>query len=130
MLFYGGFTTVLFGILHGSFFGFDFDLGAIIGSLFNQKWTLVLLNPINDALTMLIYALILGFFQINHGLILKAIRLFKLKDWQGAIGEGIAIVLILTGLGLVVLTFVLPSLSMWAGVSVIILGVFLVLVFT
>lgn len=130
VLFYGGFTTVLFGILHGSFFGFDFDLGAIIGSLFNQKWTLVLLNPINDALTMLIYALILGFFQINHGLILKAIRLFKLKDWQGAIGEGIAIVLILTGLGLVVLTFVLPSLSMWVGVSVIILGVFLVLVFT
>src|SRR5690554_381922 len=129
VLFYGGFTTVLFGILHGSLFGFDFDLGAIVGSWFNQNWTSVLLNPIDDALTMLIYALVLGFFQISHGLILKAIRLFKLNNWQGAIGEALANVLILLGLALIVLTFVLPSLSIWFGVGVIILGVLLVLVF-
>lgn len=129
VLYYGGYSTVLFGVLHGSFFGFDFDLGYLIGSLFKQNWTTVLLDPVEDALKMLIYALVLGFVQISHGLILKSVRLFKLKNWQGAIGEAIGNLLILLGLALIALTFVLSNFNIWFGLSVIILGVLLILIF-
>lgn len=128
VLYYGGYTTILFGILHGSLFGAAFDLGAVIGNLFGQNWTFVLLNPVDDALTMLIYSLVLGFVQISHGLILKAIRSLKNNDWQGAIGEGSANLIILLGLGLMVLTLVV-DISIYVGVGVLLSGVLLVLLF-
>lgn len=131
VLFYSGFTTILFGILHGSFFGFDFDLGKIVGSWFGQNWTTVLLDPIEDALTMLIYSLAIGFIQIIHGLLLKAKLLFQMKKPTEALGGAISYVLILLGLGLVALSMVnLPfTLSIWVGLTVSIIGVALIFIF-
>ncbi len=128
VLYYSGYTTILFGILHGSLFGVNFDLGKLIGSIFNQNWTTVLLNPMENALEMLIYSLVIGFIQINHGFLLKAKLQFKLKDPKGAFGEGISYMLILTGIGLIVLSLVL-NISIWIGISVIIAGSILIILF-
>lgn len=131
VLFYSSFTTMFFGILFGSFFGFDFDLGKIIGSLFNQNWTTVVINPIENALEMLIISMIIGLIQIIHGLVLKAILHFKLKDPQGAFAEGISYIFMLLGLGLLLLSFIdLPiKISVWYGISSLIIGGLLIIVF-
>ncbi|NLN50067.1 MAG: hypothetical protein GX149_00365 [Acholeplasmataceae bacterium] len=131
VFYYSGYTTVLFGILYGSLFGFSFDLGKYIGLIFGQNWTTVLLVPMEDALQMLIYAIIIGAIHIIHGLILKAILLFKLKDPFGALGESFSYIFILIGLGFFALTLVnLPfKLSPWFAYSFLILGALLIILF-
>lgn len=128
VLFYSGFTTILFGILHGSLFGVSFDLGGIVGNWFGQNWTTVLISPIDNPLEMLIYSLVIGFLQINHGYILKGILNIKRENIKGAIGEGFSYNFILVGLGLVVLALFLP-ISIYIGVSVTIIGALLIILF-
>ncbi len=131
VLYYSGYTTIFFGILYGSLFGFDFDIGKLVGMIFGQSWSTVLLTPINNALEMLIYALVIGLIHIIHGLILKAIILFKIKDPLGALAESFSYILILLGLGLYALTMVsLPfKLSPWFSYVFIIVGTLFLVVF-
>ncbi|MFA5421677.1 MAG: V-type ATP synthase subunit I [Bacilli bacterium] len=98
VFFFSGITSLIAGVLFGSFFGADFDLGALIGSLFGLQWTSVLLNPVANPLVMLGFSLILGVLHIINGLGLKIALLIKRKDYLGAIADGLSWILVLVGL--------------------------------
>ncbi|MDY0345558.1 MAG: V-type ATP synthase subunit I [Bacilli bacterium] len=98
VFFYSGITALIAGILFGSFFGAPFDLGALIGSIFSQQWTTVILNPVNDPLIMLGFSLVFGVFHIINGLGFKFALLIKRKDYLGAIADSLSWIFVLIGL--------------------------------
>nr|HPM07230.1 V-type ATPase 116kDa subunit family protein [Bacilli bacterium] len=98
VFFYSGITSIVAGILFGSFFGAPFDLGALIGSLFAQQWTTIILNPVNDPLIMLGFSLVFGVLHIINGLGFKFALLIRRKDYVGAIADALSWILILVGL--------------------------------
>jgi len=98
VFFYSGITAIIAGILFGSFFGADFDLGALIGNIFDQTWTTTILNPVTDPLIMLGFSLVFGVLHIINGLGLKIALLINRKDYLGAFADGFSWILILVGL--------------------------------
>lgn len=114
VFFYSGITSVLAGILFGSFFGADFDLGHLVGKIFGQQnWTSVILNPVNDPIIMLGFSLVFGVLHIINGLGLKMALLIKRKDILGAIADGLSWILVLVGL-----LFVGAQMVIWGEVKV------------
>jgi V/A-type H+-transporting ATPase subunit I len=114
VFFYSGITSVLAGILFGSFFGADFDLGHLVGKIFGQQnWTSVILNPVNDPIIMLGFSLVFGVLHIINGLGLKMALLIKRKDILGAIADGLSWILVLVGL-----LFVAAQMVIWGDVKV------------
>lgn len=113
VFFYSGITSLIAGILFGSFFGAEFDLGALIGSLFGQQWTTVVLNPVTDPLIMLGFSLVFGILHIINGLGLKIALLIRRKDYVGAIADGLSWILVLVGL-----LFVAGQMVLWPSVSI------------
>jgi len=93
VLFWGGISTVVWGILIGTFFGVDFDV--IFGTL--NKFPLIL-DPMTDPIGMLIICFGLGLLHILFGLFLKMKIAFSRGDWRTAIYDSLSWVLILIGL--------------------------------
>lgn len=127
VFFYSGFTAMIAGVLFGSFFGFDVDLGALIGSLFNQNWTTVVLTPMKDPLTMLIFSLGLGVVHIISGLVLKIILSIKLKDPLGALADGLSWILVLVGISFIGLSMAVKDIPMMVGIIIMCLGFLIVI---
>lgn len=127
VFFYSGFTAMIAGVLFGSFFGFDVDLGALIGSLFNQNWTTVVLTPMKDPLVMLIFSLALGVVHIICGLILKIILSIKLKDPLGALADGLSWILVLVGLTFIALSMAIKDVPMIVGIIIMSAGFLIVI---
>ncbi len=128
VLYYSGYTTIFFGAIYGSLFGYDFISG--LGKLFNQSWK-PLITPIDNALEMLVIAMGIGMIHIIHGLILKAKLLIKFKDPFGVLAESVSYILILLGVAVTALTFIdLPfNLSPWVGYGMLISGAALIILF-
>jgi len=96
---YSGITSVIMGILYGSFFGVEFDLLNIIGSLFgNNNLSSIVLQPMNDPMTMLIFSIGLGIVHIISGLVMKVINTFRNKEYLKGLSEGFSWIFILLGL--------------------------------
>ncbi len=93
VLFWGGLSTVIWGVLIGTFFGMDFDV------LFNttDKFPLIL-DPMTDPIGMLIICFGLGFLHILFGLGLKMKIAFSRGDWQTAILDTLSWIFVLVGL--------------------------------
>jgi len=93
VLFWGGLSTVVWGVLIGTFFGMDFDV--LFGTL--DRFPLIL-DPMTDPIGMLIICFGLGFLHILFGLGLKMRLAFSRGDWKTAIYDTLSWVFVLIGL--------------------------------
>ncbi len=117
VLFWGGLSTIVWGVLTGSFFGItrtDTSGGVftIIGQFFDRigifpAW----IDPMQNSMAMLGLCFGLGILHIVAGYIVGAIDKFSKGDWKGAVFDQISWVLITLGL---VIGF-LPAITSMAG---------------
>ena len=98
VLFWGGLSTMVWGVLVGTFFGLDFDV--LFGTA--DKFPL-LLDPTGNPVGMLLFCLLLGVIHICCGHLIKMKMCFEEKDWQGAVFDNLSWVLVLLGLTLAAL---------------------------
>ncbi len=123
VLFWGGLSTIIWGVLTGSFFGITktsastIDLGGVFNqiSAFFERLGIfpMLLDPMKDSLLMLGLCFGLGVLHIVAGYLVGAFDKFRQGDWQGAIFDQLSWVLITLGL---VIGF-LPAIAGMAGMS-------------
>lgn len=124
VLFWGGISTVVWGVLTGSFFGITKASASTIelGGVFNQISALferlgifpMLLDPMSNPMIMLGLCFGLGVLHIVAGYIVGAINQFSRGDWKAAIFDQLSWVLITLGL---VVGF-LPAITGMAGMTV------------
>lgn len=93
VLFWGGLSTVVWGVLIGTFFGMDFDV--LFGTV--DKFPLIL-DPMTDPIGMLIICFGLGFLHVLFGLGLKMKMAFSRGDWKTAVYDTLSWVFVLIGL--------------------------------
>lgn len=93
VLFWGGLSTVVWGVLIGTFFGLDFDV--IFGTV--NMFPLIL-DPMTDPIGMLIICFGLGLLHILFGLFLKMKIAFSRGDWRTAIYDSLSWMFVLIGL--------------------------------
>ncbi len=93
VLFWGGLSTVVWGVLIGTFFGMDFDV--LFGTV--DRFPLIL-DPMTDPIGMLIICFGLGLLHILFGLGLKMKLAFSRGDWKTAIYDTLSWVFVLIGL--------------------------------
>lgn len=93
VLFWGGLSTIVWGVLIGTFFGLDFDV--IFGTV--NTFPLIL-DPMTDPIGMLIICFSLGLFHILFGLFLKMKLAFSRGDWKTALYDSLSWVFVLIGL--------------------------------
>lgn len=104
IFYYSGITTILWGIVFGSYFGFSWDPLHALGVLISKPgWKSVLLQPMDNPIQMLVVSLVLGAFHIITGIIMKAIRNYKDKQYIDLFADQVSWLLILIGIGLAVL---------------------------
>lgn len=124
VLFWGGLSTIVWGVLCGSFFGITktsastIEVGGAFSqiSMFFEKLGIfpALLDPMQNSMVMLGLCFGLGVLHIVAGYIVGAIDRFSKGDWKSAIFDQISWVLITLGL---VVGF-LPAIAGMAGMSV------------
>jgi V/A-type H+-transporting ATPase subunit I len=117
VLFWGGLSTIVWGVLTGSFFGItrtDTSGGVFtaIGQFFDRigifpAW----IDPMKNSMAMLGLCFGLGILHIVAGYLVGAIDKFSKGDWKGAVFDQISWVLITLGL---VIGF-LPAITGMAG---------------
>ncbi len=93
VLFWGGLSTVIWGLLVGTFFGMDFD--TVFGT--TDRFPLIL-DPMTDPIGMLIICFGLGFLHVLFGLGLKMKIALSRGDWRTAFLDTFSWVLLLVGL--------------------------------
>ncbi len=111
VLFWGGISTMIWGVLVGTFFGLDFD--ALLGT--NDVFPL-LIDPTGNPVGMLLFCLLLGVIHLICGHLIKMKMCFADKDWQSAVFDNLSWVFVLAGLVLAALpmasTFFDPPLAL------------------
>ena len=98
VLFWGGISTMIWGVLVGTFFGLDFDV--IFGT--TDKFPL-LIDPTGNPVGMLLFCLLLGVIHLICGHLIKMKMCFGDKDWQGAVFDNLSWVFALLGMVLAAL---------------------------
>ena len=107
---YAGVSTIFWGVMFGSYFGFE--------------WLPhVILIPMEEPLMMLVLSLIIGGAHIITGLATRAYANFKVKKYFDALCDDISWILIIIGLGLIFI----PQVST-IGIALAISGALLILV--
>ena len=111
VLFWGGISTMIWGVLVGTFFGLDFDV--IFGTA--DRFPL-LIDPTGNPVGMLLFCLLLGVIHLICGHLIKMKMCFADKDWQSAVFDNLSWVFVLAGLVLAALpmasTFFDPPLAL------------------
>lgn len=127
VLFWGGLSTIIWGVLIGTVFGMDFDV------LFGTKDMFpLILDPMTDPIGMLIICFGLGFFHILFGLALKVKLAFSRGDWKTAVFDTLSWMILLVGLvafGLASALKGVPSIVRTIGAGMAILGAATLLIF-
>ena len=127
VLFWGGLSTVGWGVLIGTFFGLDFDV--IFGTV--NKFPLIL-DPMTNPIGMLIICFSLGVFHILFGLVLKMKLAFSRGDWKTAIYDSLSWMFILIGLIVFGISGVIagfPAIIGKVGIYMALLGAVVILLF-
>ena len=93
VLFWGGISTMVWGVLVGTFFGLDFDV--IFGTA--DRFPL-LIDPTGNPVGMLLFCLLLGIIHLICGHLIKMKMCFQDKDWQSAVFDNLSWVFVLVGL--------------------------------
>lgn len=98
---YSGITSIIVGILFGSFFGASFDLLNVIGTwLGRSDLSSTILEPTVNPLPMLIISMALGGLHIICGLILKMILEVRRRNILAALADGLSWIFVLVGVAL------------------------------
>lgn len=84
VLFYSGFTSILFGVLFGSYFG--------------ESWNPILFGPLDNPIGMLILSMAVGVLHIFTGMILKMVSDIRAGHLWDALFDQLTWILIITGL--------------------------------
>ena len=119
VLFWGGLSTMVWGVLVGTFFGMDFD--TLFGTV--DKFPL-LVDPMSDPISMLILCFGLGVLHILFGIGLKIKMSLQRGDWQTAIFDNLSWILIILGL----IMLALPA-TKTVGTVMAIIGALMILLF-
>lgn len=120
----GGISTFIWGVLLGGWLGLDIPEGSFLDKL---TW----FNPLEEPMMMLGLSMVMGFVHIMFALGLKAARLIKEKDFQGALGEVFSWYLIFGGLIVYVLSSMVFKINVLGtvGLAILILGLAVLLIF-
>ena len=110
VLFWGGISTIVWGVLVGTFFGMDFDVLFGTKNLFP-----IFVDPMENPIGMLILCFGLGVLHILFGVILKMKVAFSNGDWQTAIFDSLSWILIVLGLIVYAVPSALPGLPKVIG---------------
>lgn len=97
ILFWGGLSTMVFGLLAGTCFGMNWY------DMFGESFPFPLLDPMKDQLTAIIVYCALGFGQIIVGMIVSIVLHVKRGDWQTALFDIGSWLMIFAGAGLIFL---------------------------
>ncbi len=100
VLFWGGLSTAVWGVLVGTVFGMDFD--TLLGT--NNVFPLFV-DPMSNPIGMLILCFGLGVIHILFGVALKMKLAFSRGDWQSAMFDSFSWILIILGL----IVYAVPS---------------------
>lgn len=110
VMLYSSITTVIFGVLFGSYFGEEL-FPALIG-----------FTAMDDPVKMLIITIVVGVLHIFTGMITKIVLLVKEGRWLDAVFDHLSWMMIILGIGFIFL----PGLST-AGIAVAVIGALIVL---
>ncbi len=89
LMMYGGLASVLVGIVTGGYFGIDVnDLPRFLRSL-------MLIDPLSQAMEFMIVAIILGIIQVLLGIVLEAYDAARHGDWDVALFDQATTVVVL-----------------------------------
>ncbi|MFA5660299.1 MAG: V-type ATPase 116kDa subunit family protein [Bacilli bacterium] len=115
--------SIIFGIFTGSLFGFTFDLGKVFGSWFgNPNFSLILLQPVDDPLPMLIFSLGLGILHIITALVMKILNEARKKDILAILADGVSWILILLGAVFAAIGLMSPTLKIMSTIGLVLAG--------
>ncbi len=89
VLMFSGFTTVLWGVLFGSYFGFS--------------WHPIILDPMVDTINFLLLTVIFGVLHIFTGLLMRAANNIRKKDYLAAFTDSFSWIFLILGLGMLFL---------------------------
>lgn len=120
ILFWGGLSTMVFGLLTGTCFGMNWY------DIFGESFPFPLLDPMKDQMTAIIVYCGLGFGQIIVGMIISIVLHLKAGDWQTALFDIASWLMIFAGAALFFLT---QAPVKYVGVGLVILGLLLLIVF-
>jgi V/A-type H+-transporting ATPase subunit I len=111
VLFYTGFSTILWGILFGSYFGFT--------------WNPILLEPMAEPMNMLILSVVVGILHLFSGLLIKAWSNFKKRDFLAVYADSFAWIFLVGGLAMLLLPVTAPIgkwLAILGAASIVLFG--------
>ena len=120
ILFWGGLSTMVFGLLTGTFFGMNWY------DLFGESFPFPLLDPMKDQMTAIIVYCGLGFGQIIAGMIVSIVLHLKRGDWQTALFDIGSWLIIFAGAGL---AFVLKGRAVYIAYGLVAAGVLMLVAF-
>ncbi|MFH0992744.1 MAG: V-type ATP synthase subunit I [bacterium] len=86
VLMYSGITTMFWGVMFGSYFGFS--------------WHPIVLDPMVDTVSFLILSIVLGVLHIFTGLLMRAANNIKKKDYLAAFTDSFSWIFLILGLGM------------------------------
>ncbi len=102
LLLIAGLVTVVVGFLTGGIFGLQFEEAPEkLKFLRTLRNSLMILDPMKQFLTFLVFCLGLGFVQVWFGFLVKMLVGLKQKNFREAICEGIPWLMLLPGLLLI-----------------------------
>ena len=110
----GGLFTAFWGVMYGSYFGYEW-------------FPPVIMSPMGDPLSMLIMCFGFGILHLVTGLVTKMVVSFKAGDWQAAVFDAMPWVMILVGLPLLAGSMLGVAWLPAAGMALVIAGAALVL---
>ena len=122
MFFFCGVSTVFWGLMYGSFFGNM--VYTVSGTFFGKEIALapLWLDPISQAMNLLVYSVAFGMIQILVGLGLKFYTLYRQKKiWDALFDAGLwmlallGICLLAAGIGLQIP--ILTNIGTWVAIS-------------
>ena len=120
ILVWGGVSTMICGLLTGTFFGMSWK------DLFGASFPFPLLDPMKDQMTALVIYCGLGFAQIVAGMIVSMVLHIGKGDWQTAVFDIASWLMIFAGLAVMLLA---QGAVKYLGYGLIGLGLFLIIVF-
>ena len=120
ILFWGGLSTMVFGLLAGTCFGMNWY------DIFGESFPFPLLDPMKDQMTAIIVYCGLGFLQIIAGMIVSIVLHLKAGDWQTALFDIASWLMIFAGAAVLLLV---KSPVKYVGAGLIALGLILLVGF-
>lgn len=89
VLWYSSITTMIFGVLFGSYFG--------------ETWNPILFSPLENPVVMLLFTIVVGVIHIFTGMIVKIVVNCKEGKFLDAVFDQVSWIMLITGLGMLFL---------------------------